>query len=163
MVFVKSENKRNQAWISANVEQHKLLIYSIVFVIGDCELDRCELDKRTALTLPRMTEIHTCIEHFIEGEIGCQLPWNMDSSDYPKCTDSGQYNAFLWAYDEGAKLSKRTIAERTGLQFNKILFRPDSWPIYQTTLIWPWNCPEMPFEKDACVSECVCVKLPELG
>ena len=73
-------------------------------------------DERTPCqSMPRKTEMNTCIQKYIENEIGCQLPWNNAStSDFAKCTESGQYQTFLTTYDNIAKLSERSIAERTG-------------------------------------------------
>ena len=73
-------------------------------------------DERTPCqSMPRKTEMNTCIQQQIENEIGCQLPWNNASSSvFAKCTESGQYEKFLSTYDEIAKLSERSIAERTG-------------------------------------------------
>ena len=73
-------------------------------------------DERTPCqSMPRKTEMNTCIQQYIEKEIGCQLPWsNASISDFAKCTEPGQYQAFLTTYDNIAKLSERSIAERTG-------------------------------------------------
>ena len=71
-------------------------------------------DKRTPCqSKPRQAEMNTCIQQYIESEIGCQLPWNNASSS-SACTESHQYQEFLTTYDKIAKLSERSIAERTG-------------------------------------------------
>ena len=71
-------------------------------------------DNRTPCqSKPRKTGMNTCIQRHIENEIGCQLPWN-NASPTSRCTESGQYKNFLSTYDEIAKLSEKSIAERTG-------------------------------------------------
>ena len=72
-------------------------------------------DERTPCqSMPRREELNTCLQHHIENKIGCQLPWNNGSVDFPRCTESGHYKTFLKIYDEIAKLTEQSIAERTG-------------------------------------------------
>ena len=72
-------------------------------------------DRTPCQSMPRKTEMNTCIQQSIEKEIGCQLPWNnVSSSVFAKCTESSKYKKFLTTYDEISKLSERSIAERTG-------------------------------------------------
>ena len=83
------------------------------------EINRKEVsyinDPRTpCLSKPREEEMNTCIQHFIENTIRCQLPWHTDITNLSKCTEPEQYGDFLEAYDEIASLSGFSIAKKTG-------------------------------------------------
>ena len=72
-------------------------------------------DPRTpCLSKPRDEEMNTCIQHFIENTIGCQLPWHTDTTNFSKCTEPEQYTDYLVAYDEIVSLSGFSIAKKTG-------------------------------------------------
>ena len=71
-------------------------------------------EKTPCQQMPRTVELNTCIQDHIQNDIGCTLPWSNHSSEYPECTASGQYNRFLQTYQEIARLTERSIAERTG-------------------------------------------------
>ena len=71
-------------------------------------------EKTPCQPMSRTVELNTCIQDHIKIDIGCTLPWSNDSSEYPECTESGQYNRFLQTYQEIARLTERSIAERTG-------------------------------------------------
>ena len=63
---------------------------------------------------PRDVDMNTCIQHYIEKKIGCQLPWYEDKTTLPKCKEEGQFLDFLMTYEEIASLSGASIAKRTG-------------------------------------------------
>ena len=63
---------------------------------------------------PREVEMDTCIQHHIEKEIGCLLPWHEEKTNLAKCTMTSQYAAFITAYDKIASLSSSSIARITG-------------------------------------------------
>ena len=72
-------------------------------------------DPRTPCqSKPRGEEMNTCIQHYIENMMGCQLPWHNDMTNMPKCTDNARYQAFLGAYDEIVSLDGFSIAKKTG-------------------------------------------------
>ena len=72
-------------------------------------------DPRTpCLSKPREEEMNTCIQHFIEAKMGCQLPWHTVASNLSKCTEPEQYEDFMVAYDEIVSLSGFSIAKKTG-------------------------------------------------
>lgn len=72
-------------------------------------------DPRTPCqSKPREEEMNTCIQHYIENTIGCQLPWHNSNTTMPKCTESAQYQDFITAYDDIASLDGFSIGRKTG-------------------------------------------------
>ena len=73
-------------------------------------------DPRTPCnaTTPREEEMNTCIQHFLENKVGCQLPWHNDASNLSKCTVPDQLKKFVKAYDDIVSLSGFSIAKETG-------------------------------------------------
>ena len=63
---------------------------------------------------PRDVDMNTCIQHYIETKIKCQLPWHTDNTRLSKCIDTNQYQEFLKSYEEIASLSGFSIAQKTG-------------------------------------------------
>ena len=62
----------------------------------------------------RGEDLNTCIQHYIEDKIKCQLPWHRAKTTLPKCTETEQYQDFLTSYEEIADLSGFSIARKTG-------------------------------------------------
>ena len=62
----------------------------------------------------REEDMNDCIQHYIENEIGCQLPWYRIKTNLKKCTEKIQYQSFLDSYDKIARLSGFSISEKTG-------------------------------------------------
>ena len=72
-------------------------------------------DPRTPCqSRPRKQDMNSCVQHHIENEIGCQLPWHTDKTTLPKCFELKQYQDFLDSYDDIAGLSGFSIAKKTG-------------------------------------------------
>ena len=73
-------------------------------------------EKSICQSSPQNESIDLCIQRFIEGEIGCELPWlKNDSSDdtLTKC-DSVQYKHYQKLYDEIVASSENTVSKATG-------------------------------------------------
>ena len=72
-------------------------------------------DERTPCQLkPRTEEISTCIQHHIEHEMMCELPWHNQSKTLPQCMSSDQYEKFLSSFLWISSQSEASIAKVTG-------------------------------------------------
>ena len=72
-------------------------------------------DTRTPCqSKPREENMNNCIQHYIENQMGCQLPWHTGKTSFPKCIEPQQYQSFLQSYDEIAGLSGYSISKKTG-------------------------------------------------
>ena len=99
--YTHCEPKGNNTWITVHEIHRKEVSYLN--------------DPRTpCLSKPREEEMDTCIQHFIEAKMGCQLPWHTVASNLSKCTEPEQYEDFMVAYDEIVSLSGFSIAKKTG-------------------------------------------------
>ena len=63
---------------------------------------------------PRTEEMNTCIQRYIEDAMGCQLPWNNESTTLPSCKEPKHYNAFLKMHNDVTRKKEAKIAEITG-------------------------------------------------
>ena len=103
----------------------------------------CQLDGR-------VEDLNTCIQHYIEYEIGCQMSWNIENTTLTKCTLPDQFTDFMAAYDKIASLSSSAIAMETNClpscrrnEYSiKIIERihiPDQYnrTLYQGFLVYP--------------------------
>ena len=97
---------------------------------------------------PRDVDMNICIQHYIETQIKCQLPWHTDETILPKCTETRQYQDFLTSYEEIASLSGFSIGEKTGClpscrinEFSVIVkdqvFAQDEWPKFSGYFYYP--------------------------
>ena len=89
------------------------------YVMKIHEINRKEVtyinDPKTPCQPKRREEdMNDCIQHYIENEIGCQLPWYRIKTNLKKCTEKIQYQSFLDSYDKIARLSGFSISEKTG-------------------------------------------------
>ena len=72
-------------------------------------------DPRTpCLSKAREESMNKCIQHYIENEIGCQLPWNKGKTQLPRCIEKEQYQSFLDTSERISRLSGFSIANKTG-------------------------------------------------
>ena len=72
-------------------------------------------DQRTpCISKAREESMHKCIQHYIESEIGCQLPWNDGETQLPRCIEKEQYQSFLDTSERISSLSGFSIAKKTG-------------------------------------------------
>ena len=83
------------------------------------EINRKEVtylnDPRTpCLSKAREEGMNKCIQHYIEKEIGCRLPWNNGKTQLPRCIEKEQYQSFLDTSDKISRLSGFSIAKKTG-------------------------------------------------
>ena len=70
------------------------------YVMKIHEINRKEVtyinDPKTPCQPKRREEdMNDCIQHYIENEIGCQLPWYRIKTNLKKCTEKIQYQSFL--------------------------------------------------------------------
>ena len=72
-------------------------------------------DERTPCqSQPRTEEMNSCIQHYIEKTMRCQLPWHNDSKSMQRCSKPEQYDEFLKTFTKLVKKKESTIAEMTG-------------------------------------------------
>ena len=117
------------------------------------EINRKEVtylnDPRTpCLPTPRNINMDDCIQHYIENEIGCQLPWHKIKTNLPRCVEINQYQWFLDSYDKIASLSGFSIAKRTGclpsckineftMTIKELIYKPDERAMYSGYFFYP--------------------------
>ena len=71
-------------------------------------------DERTPCQSNRRSEeISTCIQHYIESTMGCQLPWQTNNNLIPKCIHSNQYEEFFKKYVLISNQKEASIAKIT--------------------------------------------------
>ena len=58
--------------------------------------------------------MNTCIQRYIEDAMGCQLPWNNESTTLPICKEPKHYNAFIKIHNEVTRKKEAKIAQITG-------------------------------------------------
>lgn len=71
-------------------------------------------DKRTPCqSEPRTEDMNTCIQHYLERTMKCQLPWHNESTVLPRCTKPEQYDEFIKSYNKITRMKEASIAEIT--------------------------------------------------
>ena len=71
-------------------------------------------DRTPCQQKPRTEEISTCIQHYIENKMRCQLPWHNQNTTFPQCIKSDQYVEFLNTYLGISSQNEAWIAKVTG-------------------------------------------------
>ena len=72
-------------------------------------------DKRTPCqSESRTEEMNTCIQHYIEDAMGCQLPWHNESTALPRCKEPKNYNEFIRMFNDITRKQEAKIGEITG-------------------------------------------------
>ena len=102
------------AYSYTDISSSKNVAVTVIHEILKMEVSYLNDEKTPCQQMPRTEELNTCIQDYIQSEMGCHLPWRNDTSEHPECTEPGQYNRFLQTYQEIARLTERSIAERTG-------------------------------------------------
>ena len=109
----------NSMYNFGSAQSYTTLIDNTTYIRTVHEINRKEAtylnDPRTPCqSKPREKDMNTCIQQYIENNIGCQLPWHPANTILPKCIENRQYRDFLAAYEEIASLSGFSIAKMTG-------------------------------------------------
>ena len=97
------------SYTTLNINQSVVTVHEI----QRTEVSYLDESRTPCQSKPRDEEMNHCIQHFIEKEIGCQLPWYLENTTLPKCTQAKQYRDFLSYYDKIASLNGFSIARKT--------------------------------------------------